>query len=93
MTIKYVMAKITDDDKLLVRGHAYVTQRFENDPLYDILEDDGRGIRHQFETCTQAEHDEWFVEMTEDDYEMYFNACANGYEDVWTLIRRLYDCN
>lgn len=92
MTVKYVMAQVANDDYGIDRGNAYVAIP-KDDKWIAIHEDDGRGMRCHLIDIASEDFSKNFEVMTKADYELYFNACANGYEDVWTLIRRLYDCN
>ncbi len=90
MTIKYVMAKDSNHPLFIEGGCCYIAEWQADSKQYDLKEDCGRFPAAVFAKCSQAEYDGLFIEMTKADYETYFNACVNGYEDVWTLIRNKY---
>lgn len=92
MTIKYCMAKTTVSDFGINRGGVYIVIAKEHEWLA-IHEDDERGKRCLLSSITSVNFDKYFVEMTQADYETYCIASMNGYEDVWLLLRRIYNCN
>lgn len=90
---KYYIVK---EDKMIdgiYKGNVHPVKLHSDEQWYEIYEDDGRGSRAILTTIDVEYFKNYFVEMTEDDYDQYLYALMNDEQHIQSLTKRLYGIN